>query len=854
MAFRSRGGEQSVYDTPEQLHRNLPKGPDAVPNLWTHQGDVLRAYVSEYQDSPDIALELPTGTGKTLPGLLIAEFVRRTRNCHVAYACPTRQLAHQVNRVALREGIATSLLIGPHGTWDARAHASFAATNTVAITTYSSIFNSSPKLPALGLIVFDDAHAAEQYVAGAYSIHIDRREDEERYQAILDAVRSALDGVHLERLRDSAAVSSIDIDLRVVIPAQDIKVQRRLDSALAETSTGNRRFQLAMVRDGIASCIVLVGPRSILVRPLIPPTNQNALFRDARQRIYLSATLGSGGELERAFGREHITRIPLSDASPTPRAGRRFVVFADLIDGIEREEFMSRLVELAGKALILTPDGLTRDRLVSALQPENWPLYDNENIDTTLDQFREREHGICALAARYDGIDLPDDECRLVILEGLPNKTTLLEAFMSGRARAGAALAERVRTRVTQAAGRCTRGPSDYAVVAVLGPELTNYLIAPENMNALDAEAQAEIQFGLENSAISYEEALENVRTFLERDVSWFEDGETAIVEMRYALDRQLPQGNDALTQAVAYEVEACAEAWSGRWAEASAKMERAAIKVGAGAGDTRAYRAILLYLAGAWAYSASTVQDQQAMVARASDLVRQAEEASHPAQWVRLMSPMASDIPSRMAPEDDFAARKIAKMLSRRGTSGTEQRIERMIQNLSQTGAASYEPGITELGVLLGADASKPSAKGRCDSAWCWGDHRWVAFEAKSAQQPNRPIPHSDIRQVCDQLRLMRQDRDADGIPSGSAAILVTPRQLLAQDAIGAAEEHVYLVTPAEILSIAKAVAKAWETLIRPSKSTGQSLGRRQIYRHYQEHGLLPSLVLDRLTLRQAS
>ncbi len=854
MAFRSRGGEQSSYDNPEQLHHNLPKGPDAVANLWTHQSDVLRAYVNEYLDSPDIALELPTGTGKTLPGLLIAEWVRRNRKCHVAYACPTRQLARQVDRVALREGISTSLLIGPHAAWDARARASFAAAKTVAVTTYSSIFNSSPKLPALGLIVFDDAHAAEQYVAGAYGIHIDRQEDEQSYRSVLDAVGSALDGVHLERLRDPAAASSIEVGLRLVIPAQSVEMQRQLDSALAKSLAGNMRFQMAMVREGLASCLVLVGPRAILVRPLIPPTSQNALFREAEQRIYLSATLGSGGELERAFGREKITRIPLSDTSPVPRSGRRFVVFADLVDGIDQREFVSRLVERAGKALVLTPDGVTRDRLVSVLQRDDWPLYGNENIDTSLDHFREQEHGICALAARYDGIDLPDDECRLVVLEGLPNRTTLLEAFLSSQARAGSALAERARTRVTQAAGRCTRGPSDYAVVAVLGPDLTNYLISPGNMNALDAEAQAEIQFGLDNSSISYQEALGNVELFLSRDPNWFEDGEPAIMEVRHSVDKQLPQGSDALMRAVSNEVDACTEAWHGRWSEASAKMERAAMRVGEGGEETRGYRGLLLYLAGAWAYCASATHGDQAMAARASDLVRQAEEAAHPAKWVKLMMPISPDTSLRMAPEDEFAVRQIMKILKKQGPSAIDRRIDRMVQSLSQTEPSSYEVAITELGTFLGAEASKPSAKGRCDSAWCWADHRWAALEAKSGQLPNRPIPHSDIRQIGDQLRLMRQDRDADSIPPDSAAILISPRQLLEPDAIGAAEGHVYLVTPAEILSIAEAVAKAWETLSRPSKSTDQGAGRRQVHRHLQEHGLLPSLVLDRLTLRPAS
>jgi len=56
-------------ESPEALYRDLPRRPDAVPGLWIHQGDILREYVLKHTESPDVALELPTGTGKTIPGL-----------------------------------------------------------------------------------------------------------------------------------------------------------------------------------------------------------------------------------------------------------------------------------------------------------------------------------------------------------------------------------------------------------------------------------------------------------------------------------------------------------------------------------------------------------------------------------------------------------------------------------------------------------------------------------------------------------------------------------------------------------------------------------------------------------------
>lgn len=47
-----------------------------LDNLWSEQADALRAYAPNHVATADVALELPTGSGKTLVGLLIAEWRR----------------------------------------------------------------------------------------------------------------------------------------------------------------------------------------------------------------------------------------------------------------------------------------------------------------------------------------------------------------------------------------------------------------------------------------------------------------------------------------------------------------------------------------------------------------------------------------------------------------------------------------------------------------------------------------------------------------------------------------------------------------------------------------------------------
>ena len=854
MAFKRRDAHHSIPETPEQLHRNLPRGRNAVAGLWTHQGDVLRAWYSDHQDSPDVALELPTGTGKTLPGLLIAEWVRLTRTCHVIYACPTQQLARQVLETANREGIAASLLVGSHRDWPEEHHASFVATDRIAITTYSSIFNISPKLEVPELIVFDDAHSGEQYVAGAYSIEVVREDDEDRYRQVLKVLAYGLDGIHVQRLENEHPDLAAHGQVRLVIPAQETYIVQQLDRVLFQVLEGDQAYRFSMVRAGLASCQVYISHARILVRPLIPPTHENVVFREAKQRVYLSATLGRCGELERAFGRLHIDRLPLPDSSRAPRSGRRFFVFADLVEDLNSNDVTAAIVRLVGKALVISPSRKSVNDLSRQLAIGVGPLFDGYDVDEALTQFAQATSGICPLANRYDGIDLPGEACRLVVLEGLPDSTTLLERFMSGRARAGTALAERVRTRVIQGAGRCTRGPGDLAVVIVKGSDLSKYLLNPKVREAMDPEIQAEIEFGIENSRVEASELLSNVREFLEQGDTWLSDAEEYITDLRQSAGLTHVEGSDTLARAACLEVEASSEAWSGRWAEAGGVLQQAATVLGESGDSTRGYRAILLYLAGVWCHRAGSDQNVDELVRVGRALVRNADDTAHPAQWVKEMRRLSDEIPISVDPADEVAAETVGSALLRTTSAKTHSKAERMMAGLSQREASKFEPALSDLGSLIGAEAWKPQDSGRCDSVWRWKNYVWVALEAKSEHEPDRLISHRDLRQASDQLRLLQRDLAAGAIPERSVTLLVSPRQLIQPAAAGSAESHVFLVTPNEILSVAEAVVSAWEDLLGRRQSLDEASLRKVVLECFRSHGVLPSQVVDQLTENPAS
>lgn len=849
MAFQGKTKKvQQQFDSPEEMYLrgSLPRKADAVSSLWIHQGDVLRAYAEKHQDTPDLALELPTGTGKTLPGLLIADWVRRKAEGPVLYAAPTRQLADQVLTTAKNEGVPARLLVGSHHLWSPTDESDVEGGEAIAITTYSSIFNSSPKLPMPRLIMLDDAHAGEQFVGEQYGITIRRNEAEAAYLVVLEALRPFLSGLQIQRLQ-GAPDPGAHHQVRLILPAVDPGALSKLDAVLAKLGEPYK-FQFAMIRGGLASCCVYLSYGGIQIRPMIPPTFENRVFSRAGQRVYLSATLGSGGELERAFGRAEITRMPLPTKTP-PRSGRRLFVFPDLVQGGDATGLTKSIVGVTNKALVLSQTTSAIAEMAAAvLAGDGIPAFGKEVVEKGLATFASAPTGVLGLANRYDGMDLPGDACRIVVLGGKPDAVSLQEKFLSERAEASAALSERLRTRIVQGAGRATRGPNDYAVVVVVGSDITRYFSRSENQTALEPELQAEVQFGWDNcKGKDAADILDNVRIFLDHDTEWREGGEEMVAEFREEAEKVDAPGAAALGVSADREVEAWELAFAEDWIAASQELEDAARLVGKGGDATRGYRGLLLYLAGVWLHLGA---EGEAHRAHARELVRNAAKASVRGTWLKEMKelPGAEEVP--LAAADAVAIGTIvATLTGNLKPNKIKESLADMREALGQKEATAYEGALTILGSFLGAKAAKPRGQGRCDSAWRWDSALWLTVEAKSEEQSDGLLPLKDIRQANTQLDQLVTDQGVDHAPAGSPTIIVSDRLTVAPEHAPVANPNVYLASTEVVSQIAGDVEAVWADLLASAaKQEPVHVLRRHVQETLAENGCLPTQVVDRL------
>ena len=161
MPFVTRSRQREGPESPEALFRELRPRSAHVRDLLLRQGDALRAYTAEHVDDANVAIELPTGGGKTLVGLLIGEWRRRALRQRVAYLCPTVQLARQAAAKADEYGIETVTLVRRQADWDTGDFLRFQRGEVLAVAGYSQVFNSNPRLDSAQTLILDDAHAGE---------------------------------------------------------------------------------------------------------------------------------------------------------------------------------------------------------------------------------------------------------------------------------------------------------------------------------------------------------------------------------------------------------------------------------------------------------------------------------------------------------------------------------------------------------------------------------------------------------------------------------------------------------------------------------------------------------------------
>lgn len=398
---------------PIKIFEALPRIPGAPNDLWRGQADALQQWHDERLKN-DVLVSLNTGAGKTLVGLLIAKSLVNEGLQNVLYVCPTIDLVNQTAREAGKLGIPYTLRTQGDFSNDL-----FESQKTFCITTYAAVFNGLSALRRRFFpeaIIFDDAHVAEVSLRDSFTIRLERVKNSQIFDAFVEVFRPHFELLNRGReFAETVSGSSPSSSLMMVPPFITRLAKDQINAILSRFSLENmdeHKYNYPNIRDKFDKCAFVFGSGICEISPPFLPSLAVDIFDRPVRRVYLSATLTSRIDVIRAFGRRpEVTIEPRNDAGN----GERLVIMGRGLAEKDIDESLARNLSARAKVLITTPNYRSAQRWANVATPPNVSEFGQK-----LELFRHSGRGAFVLVSRVDGIDLPHETCRVMIMDGLP--------------------------------------------------------------------------------------------------------------------------------------------------------------------------------------------------------------------------------------------------------------------------------------------------------------------------------------------------------------------------------------------------------------------------------------------------
>jgi hypothetical protein len=729
-------------------------------HLRDSQRAALDAYAAQHTTSPDLAVELPTGAGKSLIALLICEAWRR-EGASVAILTGNKTLARQMEGEADLLGVPVVRFEGPGHEIPLPERRRYHRARAVAVMNYWVLFNQNPVLDAPDLLVVDDAHLAEGPLDSLYSVAIERYAHPVLFEALMRelAARFPDYATFQDAVDDLPSRGGTEL-LSFLDQAAFAESMRSMIDSSAELATHrDLRYRWARIRERLHEVNIYCSTRTLWLRPYIYPLADNPHYANPTQRIYMSATIGDPADLARRLGTNPIVKLAF-DADAERTLGRRLVVINpdDQADIPERlEAAILAALQVQPKSVWLCASKADADsykQIVGEWLEANGllghPTWLLSAMGDEIDDFKAATCGHLFVGGRFDGMDFNAEECRLVVLATMPRAINEQEEFASSYLRDAAFMLARLNQRIVQALGRCNRADDDFAVYVMADRRFAAHFAQQSRRQGLSVAMQAEIDVAENHSELSAGELAGRVRRFLGRDFTGF-DAELASALSEVPDGGQRPEPDSSEDEVTGWlelyerqDYRSAEALFRSRQEEYSRRGVR---ELGAFAQYSEAKAAFLEGRRGDAAAGARALAALQEAIDRGG-----AKSSWFNRLRSSLLRHTADVAAARVVNPDDYALSVVHEfddLLDRVGTGAKFERWRARTQaSLSSGSHDAYSQGLADLGGLLGYEATRPKYGAATDCRWrgVFGNHlELITFEAKIEHGPDAVIdPHA--------------------------------------------------------------------------------------------------------------
>ncbi len=513
-----------IYDT---LDRRSETGP-----LRPAQRSILEKWYQDSTDKRDLVIKLHTGEGKTLIGLLILQSKLNKGEGPCLYICPNIYLVQQVCEEAQKFGINYCVIPNSNEIPD-----DFLSGKKILITHAHKVFNGmsvfglNNQYTKVGTVILDDSHACIDVIKDAFSIQIEKTKNERLYNSILSLFE--------DDLRDQGEGSFIDIqtenyDTLMAVPYwswydKKTEVLKLLSSNLEDAQV---KYTWPLLKDSIDNYSCYITGNKIELCPYRTDIDVFSSFSKSKNRILMSATTQEDSFFVKGldFSVEAV-EMPLKN-DQQKWAGEKMIILPSLIDDeCDRDLIVTKFSQMK-----------TQRFGIVAIVPSTKKAAQYQNLGATVankkdifDQIKKLKKGefenVVVINNRYDGIDLPDESCRVLIIDSMPYFEDLSDRYEERCRPNSEVINKKLAQKIEQGIGRGVRGEKDYCALLIIGADIIKFMRSVATNKYFSAQTKKQIELGLSIAEMAREDQEENVEPIkivvslikqsLNRDEGW---------------------------------------------------------------------------------------------------------------------------------------------------------------------------------------------------------------------------------------------------------------------------------------------------------------------------------------------
>lgn len=716
-----------VLTDPLEIYKNLDLTA-SVSELRPAQEEVLTKWYKDLYEQKDVILKLHTGEGKTLVGLLmlLSRLNKGLGPC--VYVSPNKQLAEQASADAKKFGI-PHLLVS-----EGELPSEFLESKKLMITHVHKVFNGlthfglDNRAIKVGTFVLDDSHACIDAIRTSFTIQIKRVEP--LFNILLKMFETVLrwqgEGSFFAIESNPYASDLLTVPYWSWIENCD-EVLRQL---MEYEDEGYIKFALPLLKDKLRYCTMYVTGRCIEIVPYYPLIERYTSFTQAKQRILMSATTQEDSFFVRGLGLSaEAVQNPLT-SQLRHWSGEKMIIFPSVIDECLNLEIIRQCVGngLFGKSkcTVLVPSYRAADdyNKRGCITPSK-----EDDIKSALSSLRAgTQIAPTVFTNRYDGIDLADDMCRVLILDSLPAFSSLAELYEQQCRTTSDMINIKIAQKIEQGLGRSVRGERDYTTIIITGANLVKFMKSPETRKYFSDQTNMQIKIGEDIAKESGSEKDETkplkpihdlMKLCLKRDEGWKMYYKSTMDSM------PITKAEHPLLDRLVKERAADLAFMKKDWAEVIRIYREIANSL---SNDTLEQGWYLQELAKYMCHSSTTEALKTQKSAYSHNQYLLTVETVNYKKVDMLDDISLKNIKAYIGKYSDYASLKLS--------------VDEVLSNLSMGGGSKkFEGALQQVGQLLGFRSQRPDNefKKGPDNLWAMPNNEYVVFECKNEVELNR-------------------------------------------------------------------------------------------------------------------